>query len=451
MADREERVFCHNCHHNWPNREYGLICPRCQSDFAEIIEPPSSPSARSDTQSDPDMDLDDFRIQIEESIAGPRPAERSPDPSNQHEPPGSSRDERSRSPLNTFSDHPGNEYHEYSDGAMTRRSYRSSDGRITFTATTISNGPVRRTRPPNDADSMADSFPPMLYPLDAVFRYMSEGNRDFVRGERSPRSASSEGLQDTDTDGRFVPGGLHPRDADNPQPMPPMEGINDLLGGLFRPDFPDDPEGRRGGNRNLPRANPLAIIASILSASRFGDAVYSQEELDRVISQLIDQNSNGNAPPPASQTAIQSLPKKRIDKQMLGSEGKAECSICMDAVQLDTEVTVLPCEHWFHFNCIEMWLNQHNTCPHCRRGINAPEQEDAEGTRNNPVVVPSGPEQSPSPPHFRNEHDRGSSAPRAARPSRRDNNSDGVERRRSNRNEGHGGSITSLFRRFTGS
>jgi E3 ubiquitin-protein ligase RNF115/126 len=108
---------------------------------------------------------------------------------------------------------------------------------------------------------------------------------------------------------------------------------------------------------------------------RQGDAVYSQEELDRVISQLIDQNTNGGAPPPAAQSAIQSLPKRKVDKEMLGNDAKAECSICMDAVALGTEVAVLPCKHWFHFSCIEMWLNQHNTCPHCRRGINgAPEQ-----------------------------------------------------------------------------
>lgn len=117
--------------------------------------------------------------------------------------------------------------------------------------------------------------------------------------------------------------------------------------------------------------NPFAMLSALLNMDRTGDAVYSQEELDRVISQLIDQNNNGSAPAPASNTAIQSLPKKRIDREMLGSDGKAECSICMDGVELGTEVTVLPCTHWFHFSCIEAWLSQNNSCPHCRRSINA--------------------------------------------------------------------------------
>ena len=118
--------------------------------------------------------------------------------------------------------------------------------------------------------------------------------------------------------------------------------------------------------------NPFALLSALLNMNRSGDAVYSQEELDRVISQLIDQNNHGSRPTPADPAAIQSLPKKRVDRQMLGFDGKAECSICMDAVELGTEVTVLPCTHWFHFTCIESWLRQNNSCPHCRRGIDDP-------------------------------------------------------------------------------
>ena len=115
--------------------------------------------------------------------------------------------------------------------------------------------------------------------------------------------------------------------------------------------------------------NPLALLSTLLNPNRQGDAVYTQEELDRVITQLFEHNANGTAPPPASPRAIQSLPRKAVDQEMLDSDGKAECSICMDAVQPGTEVTVLPCKHWFHYNCIEMWLNQHNTCPNCRRSV----------------------------------------------------------------------------------
>lgn len=144
---------------------------------------------------------------------------------------------------------------------------------------------------------------------------------------------------------------------------------------MFRQDFGQGAGGPGGpggdGFRVMTGPNPLAILSTLLTHGRHEDAVYSQDELERVITQLFEQNASGNAPPPASQNAIQSLPKKKVDQEMLGSEGKAECSICMDTVELGTEVTVLPCKHWFHYGCIEVWLNQHNTCPHCRRSIDA--------------------------------------------------------------------------------
>lgn len=59
-----------------------------------------------------------------------------------------------------------------------------------------------------------------------------------------------------------------------------------------------------------------------------GDAVYSQEDLDRVISQLMEQHQAGNAPGPASEEAIDALPRRKITKEDQGEGGKADCSIC---------------------------------------------------------------------------------------------------------------------------
>jgi E3 ubiquitin-protein ligase RNF115/126 len=125
------------------------------------------------------------------------------------------------------------------------------------------------------------------------------------------------------------------------------------------------------GAQGMALQNPFALLSALMNMGHNGDAVYSQEELDRVISQLIDHTQQDTAPPPASDTDIDSLPKKKMTREMMGSDGKAECSICMDSVEFGTEVTVLPCTHWFHFDCIKAWLSQHNTCPHCRRSINA--------------------------------------------------------------------------------
>ncbi|KAK7697907.1 hypothetical protein SLS64_013078 [Diaporthe eres] len=73
-----------------------------------------------------------------------------------------------------------------------------------------------------------------------------------------------------------------------------------------------------------------------------GDAVYTQEGLDRIITQLMEANPQSNAAPPASESAIEKLEKKKLDRQMMGDGAKVECTICIDEMHLGDEVTVLP-------------------------------------------------------------------------------------------------------------
>ncbi|XP_047541974.1 E3 ubiquitin-protein ligase RLIM-like isoform X1 [Vanessa atalanta] len=46
-----------------------------------------------------------------------------------------------------------------------------------------------------------------------------------------------------------------------------------------------------------------------------------------------------------------------------------ECSICCDVVLRDQEIMSLPCTHNFHTKCILPWLQEHQTCPNCRKPI----------------------------------------------------------------------------------
>uniref|UniRef100_A0A183BLP2 RING-type domain-containing protein n=1 Tax=Globodera pallida TaxID=36090 RepID=A0A183BLP2_GLOPA len=49
----------------------------------------------------------------------------------------------------------------------------------------------------------------------------------------------------------------------------------------------------------------------------------------------------------------------------------SECAICLGPIDIGTQIRPLPaCEHIFHNNCIEVWLQGgHNTCPTCRQEI----------------------------------------------------------------------------------
>ena len=145
----------------------------------------------------------------------------------------------------------------------------------------------------------------------------------------------------------------------------------------------------RGGLRDDPNMppHPLILLQQLFNPQNAaqGDAVFSQEALDRVISQLMEQNAGSNAPGPAPEDAIKSLPKRPVEESMLGNDGQAECSICMESVSIGEEVTFLPCKHWFHEQCVTAWLKEHDTCPHCRQGITKPPATQTEpGRPNNP-------------------------------------------------------------------
>ena len=193
--------------------------------------------------------------------------------------------------------------------------------------------------------------------------------------------------------------------------------IFSTMGNAQGPPGPHPPGG--------PANNPFAILSQLMNPANAqrGDAVFSQEALDRVISQLMEQNAGSTAPPPASEAAIQSLPTRKVEDSMMGNDGKAECSICMDNVEIGQDVTVLPCNHWFHGDCVTAWLKEHDTCPHCRKGITKPPGEaqrsqseqppsnsrrpshrrtssvtlpaspGVEGSRRNPITFPESPGQ----------------------------------------------------------
>jgi E3 ubiquitin-protein ligase RNF115/126 len=126
-----------------------------------------------------------------------------------------------------------------------------------------------------------------------------------------------------------------------------------------------------GGDPRNEIAAALNQLFAVLNpgAGPHGDAVYSQEALDRIISNLMEANPQSNAPPPASTEAIANLPRRNLDEEMLGPEQRGECTICIDEMHMGDEVLVLPCNHWFHEECAVLWLREHNTCPICRAPI----------------------------------------------------------------------------------
>ncbi|KAL4978524.1 hypothetical protein BDW66DRAFT_164648 [Aspergillus desertorum] len=355
-----------------------------------------------------------------------------PSPSHAHsDPPESFPGQRSPSPSssNPFADHnpwghtnDTEDVHGWSNVVgyqYTHRTFQSPGGNIRFSYHAHSLPPRRGSGATRGMGyDPADPAHPAFQGFNSFFQSLTELNRQRAARAREPGSPGSPGRaqpprsffeemygpdngprssRDPIDDGA---GGLFPRDADGPQPMgSPLRSLGDILE-LFHTNLNNLQAGQPGEPGRPERPNvrvvtggaPIrALLEVLMDISRNGDAVYSQEELDRVISELVEQNGNRTAAPPASQDAIRALPKKRADTEMLGDEG-TECSICMDTVKVGDEVTVLPCTHWFHPQCIELWLNQHNSCPHCRRGVDLATAADANTNANATSTTPSGTE-----------------------------------------------------------
>lgn len=129
-------------------------------------------------------------------------------------------------------------------------------------------------------------------------------------------------------------------------------------------------------------ARSLHDILSLISPANVmaGDAVYSHEALDRIITGLMEVNPQSNAAPPASEEALRSLDRRMVDKEMLGTDGKTECAICIDEMKKGETAVFLSCEHRFHEDCVVLWLKEHNTCPVCRTPI---EKNEHDRSNNN--------------------------------------------------------------------
>ncbi|KAL5207519.1 hypothetical protein ABZP36_031954 [Zizania latifolia] len=70
-------------------------------------------------------------------------------------------------------------------------------------------------------------------------------------------------------------------------------------------------------------------------------------------------------PFPASRIVVDSLPEATFSEE----EASRGCAVCMDCFASGQLVALLPCEHYFHGDCIWPWLAIRNTCPVCRHQL----------------------------------------------------------------------------------
>lgn len=74
---------------------------------------------------------------------------------------------------------------------------------------------------------------------------------------------------------------------------------------------------------------------------------------------------------------------KEMEKEK-DEDGKS-CTICLEEFEPREEVTVTPCNHMFHEDCITPWVKSNGQCPVCRYEFCKPMRGSASNINNNNI------------------------------------------------------------------
>ncbi|GMJ00795.1 BCA2 zinc finger ATL 6 [Hibiscus trionum] len=58
--------------------------------------------------------------------------------------------------------------------------------------------------------------------------------------------------------------------------------------------------------------------------------------------------------------------KEMVERVKVETGADENCTICLEELEVGSEVSRMPCRHRFHAHCIETWLKQRHSCPICR-------------------------------------------------------------------------------------
>ena len=370
-----EQLYCHACERQGPKHGDRLECSFCHSGAVEVVssswDPPQSTSRLIPTQMD--------NSQASPSLFGPHDdagSDSSTFPTF-HPPPDG--DRLPQHPLHyhnpwdaTDPDNPHFTHREWRptpNTRITRTTFQSNSAGVPNLLTMMGGETLY-----GPANTGANPFPPtgVMFPTDFPrhHHHHHHHHHDVQQPWGMPRDPSTPG-PGAPFHTPFGPTALGAQDAGAT-----INGLPFDLNNLFQTLFAQPPQrqqgaqpGQRGGAPNFATMLSSIFNPAAFNGGQHGDAVYSEEAFDRLLTQFLEQNSGSNAPGPAPAAAIAALPKVKVEEKMMGNDGKAECSVCMENVEVGDEVTMLPCKHWFHGECVGAWLQEHNTCPHCRQGI----------------------------------------------------------------------------------
>ncbi|KAL7962855.1 hypothetical protein V8C34DRAFT_268495 [Trichoderma compactum] len=348
-----EVVYCHACAREWYRDERGLLCPRCGSEITEIISPdndprgfnedgdsePESPPLRHrflprDHDHDHDHDSDPDEADIEEHLGGPNGFH-------------FRRSVRGRA---------GMQHHDPNVDPVIERFL----------------GMIQDFQPPRRRTGFEQRPDEGRYGGPHIHR------ATFTNGSGSASVTIFSGTGPAGLFGPAAPGQDRHGDLFQTFFSNVLRDVSPPVGGR-EAGGPPTPGFARGLQEILNLFNPAHAVS--------GDAVYSQEALDQIITNLMEAHPQSNAAPPASTEALANLNRRPVDASMLEGDSKTECTICIDDMNVGDMAAFLPCKHWFHEECVTLWLKEHNTCPVCRASIEKPEDRSGANRHASPPPI----------------------------------------------------------------
>ena len=95
--------------------------------------------------------------------------------------------------------------------------------------------------------------------------------------------------------------------------------------------------------------------------------IIQNDNIDNIINQIMINDTNKYGNPPAAKNAIEKLKKYKINEEKIKEFGfENSCAVCKDEFNIGEECLSMPCNHYFHGNCLLPWLKERNSCPVCR-------------------------------------------------------------------------------------
>ncbi|CAJ0596226.1 unnamed protein product [Cylicocyclus nassatus] len=128
------------------------------------------------------------------------------------------------------------------------------------------------------------------------------------------------------------------------------------------------------GNPNMQVRIHIGDDADGTMHGAFGDYVWGDSGMDRIVTQLLNQMDGNMRPVGLNEQQINRIPIIKVTQEHV--DKGTQCTTCFEDFKLGELVAELQCHHIFHCPCVVPWLQQRPSCPICRQEVIASQFPD---------------------------------------------------------------------------